>query len=195
MKDKLLLVGAGGLCRVTLEHAALIYDCAFVDDAYTIGSAICGAKVVGAIPDLPMLRKTYNNMAITIGDNALRERIYRQAYALQFSFPNIIARTAYISPFARLGCGCILQNHVVVQNGAFVGNGVVMTVGAEAHHDCIIDDFALVYTNSVIRTGAKVGKRAKIGSTSTIGNFVQIAEDAVILDGAALQLSYKEENK
>ena len=31
MKEKLLLVGAGGFGRVVLEHAQLQYDCALVE--------------------------------------------------------------------------------------------------------------------------------------------------------------------
>lgn len=194
MKDKLLLVGAGGLGRVTLEHAACDYDCAFVDDGYPVGTEICSVPVVGAIADLSRLREEYTSLVVTIGDNHLRERIYRQADALDYEFPSILARSAYVSPFAQLGWGCILLNNAVVQNGAQIGNGVVLTTGVEAHHDCTISDFALVYTNSVVRTGAKIGERAKIGSTATVGNFVQVPEDAVIPDGAAIQLSSEEVN-
>ena len=194
MRDKLLLVGAGGLGRVTLEHASLTFDCAFVDDGYSIGTEICGASVVGAVADLSRLREEYTSLVVTIGDNPLRERIYRQAEELGFAFPNVVARSAYVSPFTRLSWGCILLNNAVVQNGAQIGNGVVLTTGVEAHHDCTISDFALVYTNSVVRTGAKIGERAKIGSTATVGNFVQVPEDAVIPDGAAIQLSSEEVN-
>ena len=42
MKDKLLLVGAGGLGRVTLEHTMEKYQCHFVDDSYPVGMEICG---------------------------------------------------------------------------------------------------------------------------------------------------------
>ena len=194
MRDKLLLVGAGGLGRVTLEHAALDFDCAFVDDGYPVGTEICSVPVVGAIQDLAHLRKEYAHLVVTIGDNRLREEIYLQAEALSFTFPNVVARSAYVSPFAQLGWGCILLNNAVVQNGAQIGNGVVLTTGVEAHHDCTISDFALVYTNSVVRTGAIVGERSKIGSTATVGNFVQVPEDAVIPDGAAIQLSSEEVN-
>lgn len=193
MKDKLLLVGAGGLGRVTLEHAMEKYQCHFVDDSYPAGMEICGAPVVGAVADLPSLRKEYQLLVVTIGNNALREALYAQADALGYEFPSILARSAYVSPFARLGWGCILLNNAVVQNGAQIGNGVVLTVGVEAHHDCTISDFALVYTNSVVRTGAIVGERAKIGSTATVGNFVQVPEDTVMPDGAAIQLSSEEE--
>ena len=194
MKDKLLLIGAGGLGRVTLEHAMEKYQCSFVDDAYPVGTEICSVPVVGAIQDLAHLREEYTHLVVTIGDNRLREQIYRQAEALGFAFPNVVACSAYVSPFARLGWGCILLNNAVVQNGAQIGNGVVLTVGVEAHHDCTISDFALVYTNSVVRTGAKVGERAKIGSTSTVGNFVRVPEDAVIPDGASIQFSSEEVN-
>ena len=194
MRDKLLLVGAGGLGRVTLEHAALDFDCAFVDDGYPVGTEICGVSVVGAIQDLALLRKEYTHLVVTIGDNRLREQIYRQAEGFDFAIPNVVARSAYVSPFARLGWGCILLNNAAVQNGSQIGNAVVLTVGVEAHHDCTISDFALVYTNSVVRTGAIVGERAKIGSTATVGNFVQVPEDAVIPDGAAIQLSSEEVN-
>ena len=186
MKDKLLLVGAGGLGRVTLEHAMGKYQCLFVDDSYPVGMEICGAPVVGAIADLPALRKEYQLLVVTIGNNALREKLYAQADALDYEFPNILARTAYVSPFAQLGWGCILLNNAVVQNGVQVGNGSILNVGAEAHHDCTIDDFTLIYTNSVIRTGATVGKWAKIGSTVTVSNFAAVPEDAVVPDGSVV---------
>ena len=186
MRDKLLLVGAGGLGRVTLEHATLTFDCSFVDDGYPVGTEICGVPVVGAIQDLAHLREEYTHLVVTIGDNRLREEIYRQAEALSFTFPNVVARSAYVSPFAQLEWGCILLNNAVVQNGAQIGNGVVLTTGVEAHHDCAINDFALIYTNSVIRTGATVGKRAKLGSTVTVSNFAAVPEDAVIPDGSVV---------
>ena len=128
MRDKLLLVGAGGLGRVTLEHATLAFDCSFVDDGYPAGTEICGVPVVGDIQDLAHLRKEYTHLVVTIGDNRLREKIYRQTRDLVFAFPNVVARSAYVSPFSQLGWGCILLNNAVVQNGAQIGNGVVLTV-------------------------------------------------------------------
>ena len=194
MKDKLLLIGAGGLGWVTLEQAMEKYQCHFVDDAYPVGMEICGAPVVGAVADLPALRKEFQLLVVTIGNNPLREELYAQANTLDYEFPSILAHSAYVSPFAQLGWGCVMLNNAVVQNGAQIGNGVVLTVGVEAHHDCTIGDFVLAYSNSVVRTGAKIGERVKIGSTATVGNFVHVPEDAVIPDGAAIQLSSEEDN-
>ena len=186
MKDKLLMVGAGGFGRVVLEHAQKQYDCAFVDDGYAIGTVINGAEVVGRISDITRLFGKYRKLIVVIGNNALREKVYKEAAAIGYSFPNIIVGSAYVSPFAFIGTGCIFLNNVVVQNNAKVGNGVILNPGVEIHHDSVVEDYVLVYTNSVIRTFAHIGKRAHIGSTLTIGNKVVVPDDAVVENGKSV---------
>ena len=114
MKTKLLLIGAGGFGRVALEHAALQYDCAFVDDGPALGTLVDDVPVIGRISDLPQLLGEYQQLIVTIGNNKLREEIYRKAKALGYSFPNLICTSAYVSAHATLGCGCVLLNNVVV---------------------------------------------------------------------------------
>lgn len=184
--EKLLLVGSGGLGRVALESTIGQYKCSFVDDGYEVGTKICDTEVVGHISDLPALFNAYKRLVVTIGNNSLRERIYLQALHIGYTFPSIVCSSAYISPYARVGDGCVILNNVCVQNGAHVGNGVVLNAGVEIHHDSFVDDYALVYTNSVIRTGVRIGKRAKIGSTVSISNDVRIEDDQEISNGATV---------
>lgn len=185
-KEKLLLVGAGGFGRVVSELAVQKYDCAFVDDGVETGTEICGVKVVGCVSDLPKLFDTYKLLVVTIGNNAVRERIYNTAEKIGYAFPNLIHPSAYVSPYAKMGRGCVLLHNAVVQNGSAVGSGVLLNPGVEIHHDCSVDDFALIYTNSVVRTYAKVGKRVRIGSNVTISNEVTVPDDADIKNGTAL---------
>ena len=156
-KEKLLLVGAGGFGRMVAEQAMLQYDCAFVDDGQLVGVEICGISVVGGLADLPELRKEYSLLVVGIGNNQFRAQVYEKANALGYGFPNIVAPSAYISPYAKLGCGCVVLQNACVQNGASVGNGVLLNAGTEVHCDAAVGDYALIYTNSVIRTGATVG--------------------------------------
>lgn len=185
-KEKLLLVGAGGFGRVVLEHASLQYDCSFVDDGYTAGDIICGAPVVGHISDIEILRKDFSHLLVVIGNNKLRQTVYEKAQALGYDFPNVICSSVYISPFAKVGWGCVFLNNAVIQNGSTVGNGVLLNPGVEIHHGCSVNDYALIYTNSVIRTYAKVGKRVRIGSTVTISNSVIVPDDSDIPNGSTL---------
>lgn len=103
-----------------------------------------------------------------------------------YAFPNLIHSSAYVSPYAKMGWGCVLLNNSVVQNGSTVGNGVLLNPGVEVHHDCSVDDFALIYTNSVVRTYAKVGKRVRIGSNCTICNNATVSDGADIPDCTAV---------
>lgn len=185
-KEKLLLVGSGGFGRVVSELARINYDCAFVDDGFDIGTTICDIPVAGHISDLAELHESYALLVVTIGNNRLREQIYQQAMDIGYSFPNLIASTAYVSPYASMGWGCVLLNNSLIQNGATVGNGVLLNPGVEVHHDSCVEDYALIYTNSVVRTYAKVGKRVRIGSNVTISNEVIVSDDADIKNGETL---------
>ena len=154
MKEKLLIVGAGGFGRVTLEHAIKDFDCSFVDDGKSIGEEINGVKVVGGVSDLPFLFTEYKKLVLSIGNNNVRENIYKQAKDIGYSFPCIVDKSAYISPYASVGDGCVILNNVVIQNGSKVGNATILNPGVEVHHDSSVGDFCCIYTNSVIRTYA-----------------------------------------
>lgn len=190
-KEKLLLIGAGGFGRMVAELAMLQYDCAFVDDGQPVGAEICGIPVVGGLADLPDLRKEYSLLVVGIGSNQFRAQVYEKAAALGYAFPNIIAASAYISPFAEIGKGCVILQNACVQNGATVGNGVLLNAGAEVHCDATVKDYALIYTNSVVRTGAKVGKFVRIGSNVTICNNAVVSDGADIPDCTAVHPEVK----
>lgn len=185
-KEKLLLVGSGGFGRMVAEQAMLQYDCALVDDGQTVDEEICGIPVIGGIADLPELRKDYTLLVVGIGNNSFRAQVYEKAAAWGYTFPNIIAPSAYVSPFAKIGVGCVILQNACVQNGAVVGNGVLLNAGAEVHCDAVVEDYALIYTNSVVRTGAKVGKYVRIGSNVTICNNATVPDGADVPDCTAV---------
>ena len=185
--EKLLLVGAGGFGRVVAEHAWANYECAFVDDGQPIGSQIDGVEVVGGTADLCKLFSEYKQLIVTIGNNKVREKVYHQAAEIGYTFPNIIVSSAYVSPYATVGQGCVILNNAVIQNGVKVGNGVILNPGVELHHDSTVGNNVLIYTNSVIRSLAVIGNRAWIGSTATVSTRAVVDCDAIIEDGAVVK--------
>lgn len=186
-RKKLLLVGAGGFGRVVSELARESYDCAFVDDGVDVGTEVCGVSVVGRVADLRELFAEYRELVVVIGNNAVRERIYDAAKAIGYGFPSLISQSAYVSPYAELGWGCVVLNNAVVQNGAVVGNGVLLNPGVEIHHDSSVGDCCLIYTNSVVRTYAKVGNCVRIGSNVTVCNNAVMPDGADVADCAAVK--------
>ena len=181
MKQKLLLVGAGGFGRVTLEHASKEYDCAFLDDGST--ALVDGVPVIGRTNEIGSFFPEYKLLLVTIGNNALRERLYKQAEVVGFTFPTIIHPSAYISPYAHVGNGVIILNNVVIQNNAKCGDGCILNPGVELHHDSSIGNFCLIYTNSVVRSLTHVRDRVWIGSTAMVSTSASVPDDTVIEDG------------
>lgn len=179
--EKLLLVGAGGFGRVVLEHASQQYNCAFLDDGDA--AIVNGAPVIGSTDDIEKLYGEYDQLLVTIGNNALREKLYIRAKAVGYTFPKIIHPSAYVSPYAHIGAGVIILNNVVIQNNARCGDGCILNPGVELHHDSIIGNYCLIYTNSVVRSLTHVGNRVWIGSTATVSTSAVVADDVTIADG------------
>lgn len=183
--EKLLLIGAGGFGRVVLEHAGLHYDCAFVDDGEA--TDVDGVSVIGKIADLPALFGDYKQLIVTIGNNALREEIYKTAIGIGYNFPNIIHPSAYISSHAHIGIGNLILNNVVIQNNARLGNGCILNPGVELHHDSSVGNHVLIYTNSVVRSLTHVGDRVWMGSTATVSTGATVPKDSHIEDGTVFK--------
>lgn len=181
MNKKLLLVGAGGFGRVVLEHASNLYDCAFLDDGEA--KMVDGVPVVGTTSDMEKFFPEYKLLLVTIGNNKLRQFLYERASAIGYTFPNIIHPSAYISPHAHLGSGCVILNNAVVQNNATCGDGCILNPGVELHHDSTIGSYCLIYTNSVVRSLTHVGNRVWIGSSATVSTSAIVPDDSIIEDG------------
>ena len=181
-----MVFGAGGFGRIVAWQARRQYNCALVDDGQAVGTDVCGIPVAGGLADLPEWRKEYGLLVVGIGNNRFRAQVYEKAKALGYAFPNIIAPSAYVSPFAEVGCGCVVLQNACIQNGASVGNGVLLNAGPEVHCDATVGDYALIYTNSVIRTGTTVGNFARIGSNCTICNKATVPDGADIPDCTAV---------
>ena len=179
--EKLLLVGAGGFGRVVLEHVSAFYDCAFLDDGDV--SIVDGVPVIGKTGDMASFYPEYKRLLVTIGNSKLRERLYKEAASIGYTFPSIIHPSAYVSPHACIGNGCVILNNAVVQNNAKCGDGCILNPGVELHHDSTIGSYCLVYTNSVVRSLTHVGDRVWIGSTATVSTSAIVPDDAIIGDG------------
>lgn len=185
MKEKLLLVGAGGFGRVVLENASNHYDCVFLDDGEQ--TVVDDVPVIGKTSEMAFFYPEYKLLLVTIGNNKLRERLYTEAASIGFTFPIIIHPSAYVSPHANIGSGCVILNNAVVQNNARCGDGCILNPGVELHHDSTIGSYCLIYTNSVVRSLTHVGDRVWIGSNATVSTSAVVSSDSRIEDGAVIQ--------
>jgi len=175
MKHKLLLIGAGGHCKVIIDllMKSKEYDVGgIIDLKERIGDNISGVRVVGTDLDLLKFYKKgikYCFISIgSVGESNLRAKLYGLARKTGFIFPTLVHPSALISSQAIIGYGNYIAPGAVINAGAQLGNNCIINTGAIIEHDCKLGDFVHLSPGSVLSGGVKIGDYSHIGAGSIV---------------------------
>jgi len=168
---KLLIIGAGTFSTEVEEMARLLgYDeIAFVDD--NPKKAVAG-PVIGTTDDINMLRATFDNAIVAIGNNQNRMKYHKLLEEAAYVIPTLIHPMAYVSPDAVISAGCIVRAFAVVGRYAELGKATILNLGAKVDHHCRIGEGSHLLINSVVRGSRKV----EAGSWIKAGEVVEDIE-------------------
>ena len=190
MTRDIMIIGAGGFGREavwTLERINASGETAvwnilgFADDA-----ADSMPETVEGYPLLGTSRQASGDnpgaaVFIAVGDNAVREQIYRRLRG--HDFPAIIDPSADVAPTAELRHGVYVGPRAVVSVGVELGKFVIVNARAGVGHDTKIGDFAQVCPGATLSGHTKVGAHAFIASNASTAPGVTIGERAQIAAG------------
>jgi sugar O-acyltransferase (sialic acid O-acetyltransferase NeuD family) len=186
-KDKVLIYGAGGHGKVVLD---ILLECGMNvlgfldDDKNKIGQSINGFKIFGDRLFLAGNRKV--NIALGIGDNKIREAVYRKVNAMRLPIISAIHPCAIISMNTQIGEGVVIMPGVVINTGTVLENGVVVNTGATIDHDCHLGRFCQIWPGAHLAGTVKVGQFSYIGTGVSVIQNINIGKNAVIGAGAAV---------
>jgi len=193
MKRKILLLGAGGHCKVILD---LLFSnnefevAGIIDLKERLGDTIFSIPVIGVNADLPRFFKLGIKHCFisvgSIGDSRLRVKLYNLAKKTGFRLPNLISSKALVSSRISLGEGNYIASGVIINGGAQIGNNCIINTGAIIEHDCRIGDFVHISPASVLSGGVSVGNYTHIGIGSMIIQNVKIGERTIIGAGSVV---------
>lgn len=192
-KRKILLIGAGGHCKVVIDLLLVSkeYDViGIIDLKEKIGEKIFGIKVLGPDSDLPTFYKKgikYCFVSLgSTGDPSLRVKLYNIAIKTGFMFPNLIHPSALISRQAKMGCGNYIAPKVVINSGAQIGNNCIINTGAIIEHDCKIGNFVNLCPGSLLSGSVNIGDYSHIGTGSIVSHGLTIGTRAIIGVGSVV---------
>jgi len=193
MKEKLLLIGAGGHCKVILDllMESGEYDVAgIIDLKERVGRNLYGVPVVGTDSDLPkFINKGIKRCFISIGsvgDHGLRGKLYKFARKSGFLFPNLIHPSASVSSRASLGHGNYIAPGVIINAGTEIGNNCIINTGVIIEHDCKIGDFVHISPGSILSGGIIVGECSHVGTGSVVIHNLEIGANVIIGAGSVV---------
>lgn len=187
---KLAIIGAGGHGKVILD-AALLMGCwesiAFLDDSSKAMPTLLGTDILGGSTLLgTTVTADEYDLAIGVGDNHIRAKIFQAAKALGFQFPCIIHPSATISKFTEIGEGTVLFAHSVVNPASTIGKCVIINTSASIDHDCQLGDFSHISPGVRLGGGVQIGDFSWMGIGSCTRHEITVGANCLIGAGAVV---------
>lgn len=184
MNKPLILVGGGGHCKSVIDVAesAGYTILGILDKPEEVGKKVLDYDIIGVDDDI----SNYVDKAefiITVGfikNPALRIKLYNKVLEAGGKFATLIASTAHVSKYARLGMGTVVMHQAMINAGAIIGNNVIINTFANIEHDAIIGNQCHISTGSMINGECNVGERVFIGSLSVLSNGIDVGNDTIV---------------
>jgi acetyltransferase EpsM len=130
-----------------------------------------------------------------IGDNTLRERVYKHILNNGKKVISLINSSSSVSCFASIGDGVFINRNVTISAFAKIGSNVILNTGCIVEHECEIHDNVHIAPGAVLAGNVKVGSGSFIGANSVIKQGVEIGKNVIVGAGTVVLNDISDENK
>lgn len=185
-KANLILIGAGGharSCIDTIEQEGIYKIAGLIGLPQEVGSKLLGYEVIATDADISELGKQYQFAIITLGQIDSPEhriRLFAQAHEAGFTFPTVIAPTAYASPHSIIGAGTMVMHGAIINAGVQVGSNCIINSNSLIEHDAHIEDHCHISTGAILNGNTSIGMGSFIGSGTAIKEGVSIGTNSLV---------------
>ena len=194
VKMPLICIGGGGHCKSVINVAeSLGYNIKGVLDLpEKIGQKILSYTVIGCDDDMDRYINDCQ-FIITVGhikSPEIRLKIWNRLSAINAKVATIVASSACVSNYAKIGRGTVVLNHAVVNAGAEIGINCIINIFANIEHDVHIGDFCHISTGAMINGDCCIGNNTFIGSQSVVVNGITVPEKSVVAAASLMRKTY-----
>lgn len=191
MKKKLKIIGSGSHCKVIIDCALSNgYKIEYITDINSNKST--NEKIFGIpVNNRNIIKKFKKNdlVFLAIGDNKIRSHYFKILKLKLVKFINLISKNSFVSPFASIGDGILINNRCIINAGSRINDNCIINSGAIIEHDVtigknshicpgvIIGGNTSIGSNCFIGLGSKIIDKIKIGSNTTLGSGSLVIKD------------------
>lgn len=187
---KLALIGGGGHCHScidVIESTGQWKIEAIVDLPEKRGEKVLNYQINASDEDIPKLVEEGLYFLITLGQiktASIRRKIFDNLKSLNAPLATIIAPTAHISPYTKIGEGTIILHQAIVNANTVVGKNCIINTKALLEHDVRIANHCHISTASVINGGVEIDEGTFIGSNAVTKEYIKIGKQAIVGAGS-----------
>lgn len=187
--ENIILVGFGGHARSVadaIENSGKYHIIGYTD--FKESYPDFGYQYLGTDERLTEIYTSGTHNAVIalgqIGRNNIRQQLYERLKNIGYALPIIIDPTA------------ILAQHVIIEEGTFIGKGAILNsnvhigkmciinTGVLCEHDNVIGDFCHLAVRTVCGGMVTIGNNSFIGANTTIIQGINIGHDAIVGAGS-----------
>lgn len=187
MKDKLIIVGAGGHGKVVADAAIKMNKWSsiiFFDDKCE-SQSVLGCKVIGNLEYIGGYLVEHQ-VVIAVGNNEVRQDIVNRLSELDVEYATIIHPSSVIGLDTEIGDGSVVFAGAVINPDTTLGKHCIVNTSATIDHDNWIGDFVHLSPGSHTAGNVSMGDGVWLGIGACIKEGITIDANIIIGAGATV---------
>lgn len=193
MKQRVLVIGAGGHCRALLGVLKNLY----IDEQFEVydletprlGERILDVPVLGSVEDIFCKENIDGRVRVylAIGDNAIRQFWFTRVVEFGLNVPNLISAHALIGEGAIIGsAGVQIMPNAFVGPEASIGVNTIMNTASVIEHEATVGDHCHVSPQATLAGRVVLGAGSLVGAGSVVIEDRVVAERTIVGAGAVV---------
>ena len=193
MRNDILVIGAGGHCRVVLSILSYYKELNVVGiadkDSKSFGEEILSTQVKYTWDDFQSL---YDNgvsiAALAVGNNSERKLLFSKLTEIGYTVKTLIHPSALVDKNADIGAGTIICMGAKIGPLVSIGNNCIIYTGAIIDHetniknDCFIAPGVCIAGRVSIEQGSFIGIGSSIIENITLGANCTVGAGSVVIN-------------
>jgi len=197
-RRKLVLYGMGDFAELVcwhFDHDSDYEVVAFtVDRTYLDRDTFCGRPVVAFDEITSACPPEGHDVFVCIGYSGLNAgRVKGCASAKQagYTLASFVSSAAIVMTDQPLGENVYIEDHVTIQPGVHIGDGVIIMSQSVVAHHARLDDFVFISIGTTIAGSTRIGRQCFIGAGAMIRDHIEVGGRCIVGGGAIVLESTK----
>ena len=191
MRNDILVIGAGGHCRVVLSILSYYKELNVIGiadrDSKNLGEDILGIQVQYTWDDFQAVYdEGVLNAVLAVGSNKERKHLFNELTEIGYSIKTLIDPSALIDKGAKIGIGTTICMGVKIGPLVSIGDNCIIYTGATIDHETIIKNDCFIAPGVCIAGRVSIENGSFVGIGCSIKDKIKIGANTIIGAGSVV---------
>jgi sugar O-acyltransferase (sialic acid O-acetyltransferase NeuD family) len=193
-KERVVIVGTGETAAIAFEYFSR--DTPHEIIAFSAEAQFLTGDIYHGLPVVPFeeLANVYSPaetrvyVAVSyVRLNSVRRRLYLSARATGFGCVSYVSSTALVASNVEIGENSFVQEFVVLQRGARIGDNVFLGSGTSVGYRSVVEADCFSSAHVIVGRSCRIGRGSFLGAGSCVTDGHSVAPDCIVGAGAVIQ--------